>query len=213
MKRRKEDVFMNQKLELFFEIEKHLLNDDKPSIYLNEILHIDLFKNGFPFIMLSKLTEIEQSQIHHPEGNVWNHTLLVVDQAATKKTQSQDIRVLMWSALLHDIGKATTTKLRKGKITSYDHDKSGELLARNFLNTFLDDELFINKVCQMVRWHMQVLFVTNNLPAEIKKMKGQVSIDELALLILCDRLGRGGEIDTKKEEDEINLFVEKCRKA
>jgi tRNA nucleotidyltransferase (CCA-adding enzyme) len=203
---------MNQKLELFFEIEKHLLEDEKPSIFFNELIHFDLFKNGFPFIMLSKLTEIEQSPIHHPEGNVWNHTLLVVDQAALRREQSQDTHIFMWSALLHDIGKATTTKIKKGKITSYDHDKAGENLASNFLNVFSKDELFIDKVCQMVRWHMQILYIVNNLPfAEIKKMKDQVSIDELALLILCDRLGRGGEIDIRKEEEEIKNFTLKCR--
>ncbi len=38
----------------------------------------------------------------------------------------------MWGALLHDLGKAPTTKIRKGKITSYDHDKVGAELVRNF---------------------------------------------------------------------------------
>ena len=203
---------MNQKLELFFEIEKHLLEDQKPSSFLNELIHLDLFKNAFPFIMLSKLIEIDQSPVHHPEGNVWNHTMLVVDNAALKKEQSLDKRVFMWSALLHDIGKATTTKVKNGKITSYDHDKSGENLARNFLKVFSEDDLFIDKVCQMVRWHMQVLYVEQNLPfAKIEQMKSIVSIDEIGLLMLCDRLGRGGEVDIKKEEDEIKLFVEKCK--
>lgn len=32
--------------------------------------------------MLYNLKETEQSKVHHPEGNVWNHVLLVVDEAA-----------------------------------------------------------------------------------------------------------------------------------
>ncbi len=69
-----------------------------------------------------------QSPQHHPEGSVWNHTLLVVDEAAKIKEQSADPRTFMWAALLHDLGKPSTTMRRKSKITSYDHDKVGAQL-------------------------------------------------------------------------------------
>ncbi len=39
----------------------------------------------------------------------------------------------MWAALLHDIGKAETTKNENGKITAYNHDKTGALQAEDFL--------------------------------------------------------------------------------
>ena len=67
--------------ELYFDIDKHLLEDTKPSDFLNEIYENSLFSE-FPFNMLHVLKKTEQSPIHHPEGNVWNHTLLVVDEAA-----------------------------------------------------------------------------------------------------------------------------------
>ena len=76
----------------------------------------------------------------------------------------------MWGALLHDLGKAPTTKIRKGKITSYDHDKVGAELCREFLEVFTDDEEFIKQVTALVRWHMQTLFVIKNLPfADVKR--------------------------------------------
>lgn len=120
---------------------------------------------------------------------------------------------LMWSALLHDLGKAATTKLTKGKITSYDHDKWGEGLAIKFLKEFTSDDKFINQVSKMVRWHMQILFVTKGLPfADIRRMASEVSIDEVALFGLCDRLGRGDMTFDKKQEEERNIrtFLEKC---
>jgi putative nucleotidyltransferase with HDIG domain len=43
----------------------------------------------------------------------------------------------MWAALLHDIGKPDTTKQYKGRITSYDHDKAGALIARKFYQNLL----------------------------------------------------------------------------
>lgn len=65
--------------------------------------------------MLHRLKGTEQSLLHHPEGDVWNHTLLVVDEAANVKNKSTDAAVFMWAALLHDIGKPDTTT-KPGKV-------------------------------------------------------------------------------------------------
>ena len=98
----------------------------------------------------------------------------------------------MAAALLHDLGKIPTTKLRHGRLTAYDHDKAGEKLAREFLRCCTDDEGFLARVCALVRWHMQVMFVAHNLPfADIRGMLHSVSPHEIALLAYCDRLGRG----------------------
>ena len=198
----------------FEEFEQHLLNDEKPSIYFRRFTNSKLFLETYPFTMLGALKNIEQSPTHHPEGNVWEHTLLVVDLAAEGRHLSDDPRVFMWSALLHDLGKAHTTKVRKGRITAYDHDKYGALLAAGFLKEFTNDEKFIKKVAHMVRWHMQALFVTKKLPfADIDTMVTEVSLGEIALLSLCDRLGRGN-ITEKIRQDEmekINYFVQECQ--
>jgi len=194
----------------FNEIEMHLMEDEKPS----EFLDMDKTRpemQEFPFVYLRRLEDVEQSPVHHPEGNVWIHTLLVVDQAALRKNRSGDPRTFMWAALLHDIGKAVTTRLRKGKITAYDHDKAGGKLAVEFLEACGQEEEFIRAVTALVRWHMQALFVINSLPfAEIDEMKKHVSVREVALLALCDRLGRAVDIDAAKEEENIRLFMERC---
>lgn len=194
---------------LFLEINTHLLQDEKPSQYLNQISKEPVF-NEYPLNMLSKLKQTEQSPKHHPEGNVWNHTMLVIDEAAKVKGKVKDSKAFMWAALLHDIGKADTTKNIKGKITAYDHDKVGAKLVRSFLQEFTDDTSFIDTVSIFIRWHMQILYVVKNLPfADIKTMKQQVDIDELALFGMCDRLGRLNP-NREKEEKNINLFIKKC---
>ena len=194
---------------LYWETGRRLLHDDAPSGYLEEISDTPEFKQH-PFDMLHRLKSTEQSPIHHPEGNVWNHTLLVVDAAAKVREQSRDPAVFMWAALLHDIGKPGTTKNRNGKITSYDHDKLGEKLGREFLEVFTEDHAFIRRVCALIRYHMHILFVVNNLPfADIKGMLRNSDIDEVALLGLCDRLGRTNS-DREKEEATIARFLEKC---
>lgn len=197
----------------FIELENHLMSDPKPSIYITELSKTGIFEEKYPFTMLGDLKKVPQSPKYHPEGNVWNHTILVVDNAAERKHLSKYPRVLMWSAFLHDLGKAPTTQIRKGKITSYDHDKWGEKLAVKFLEELIEDEKFIDQVAKMVRWHMQILFVVKGLPfAELGRMLNEVSVDEIAILGLCDRLGRG-KMTLEKMQDElksIEIFLEKC---
>ncbi|KYH36005.1 multifunctional CCA protein [Clostridium tepidiprofundi DSM 19306] len=210
-----DDKYMNKHLNIFKEFDKHLLNDEKPSKYFNEIKKTGIFYNVYPFTFLGDLIGVPQSLQHHPEGDVWNHTMLVVDYAAKKKQISKEPRTLMWAALLHDLGKARTTRLRKGKITSYNHDKVGKELVLNFLEYFDEDKNFIKKVSALVRWHMQSLFVVKNMPyAEIENMLKDVEPREIALLTECDRLGRGGLTEEKinSEKKSIDLFLYKITK-
>ncbi|WP_101698348.1 HDIG domain-containing metalloprotein [Clostridium minihomine] len=195
--------------ELYSEIHVHLMQDIKPSLYLNRISAEPLFQK-YPFDMLYKLKSTEQSPEHHPEGNVWNHTMLVVDEAAQVKLKSRNPAVFLWAAFLHDIGKPVTTRHRKGRITAYDHDKVGAELSKQFLQEFTPDSLFIREVSELIRYHMQILFVVKNLPfADIEGMARNTEIREVALLGICDRLGRGSP-DRNREQDNIELFLQKC---
>ena len=195
---------------LFLDIDSHLLNDDNPSNYLENISETENFK-AIPFDMLYKLKQTEQPSLYHPEGNVWNHTMLVVEEAAKVKIRSANPRAFMWASLLHDIGKPDTTKTSKGKITSYEHDKIGAKLTQVFLENFSKDQNFINCVVALVKWHMQVLFVAKDAPfADIKSMKAEIDSKEIALLGFCDRLGRLN-VDKNKEKKIVELFLKKCK--
>lgn len=198
---------------IFKEFDDHLTLDKKPSKYFNEIAKNSSMYNIYPLTLLLDLIETPQSPVYHPEGSVWNHTLLVIDEAAKRKVKSQDAQAFMWAALLHDIGKVPTTRIRKGRITSYDHDKVGKRLSIDFLKAFNCSENFIRKVSTIVRWHMHTLFVAKNLPfADIEKMLSEISAEEIALFSLCDRLGRGNITTEKVKEIEENIsyFINKC---
>lgn len=205
---------MEDKNVIFKKFDKHLIEDKQPSKYFNELIEKDKFPDMHPFTLLKELIDVPQSAKHHPEGSVWNHTMLVIDNASEKKELSEEPHAFMWAALLHDLGKKPTTRIRKGRITSYDHDRHGERIARKFLEEFTDDKEFIDKVAYLVRWHMQTLFVVKDLPfADIEKMISQVSVDEVALLSLCDRFGRG-EMTMEKyveEEENIKTFLHKSK--
>ena len=185
--------------ELYEKLDFILINSEKPSVEIKNLMRLDEFDQN-PFVKIKDLENIEQNPTHHPEGNVLNHTLLVVDNASKYKEKSKDKRVFMWAALLHDLGKLTTTKERKGRITAYNHDLQGEILAREFLNSLTEDENFINNVCNLVKFHMQPLFYDKKLPFfKEKEIIEKSNYKEISLLSLADRLGRG------------NLYEEKIR--
>lgn len=189
---------MNNK-EYFTQFDSILLKSEKPSTYFEGLLKKGTFPDDVPFHLIKRLKNIKQSPKYHPEGDVWNHTMEVVDHAAYYKKFSDNQRVFMWAAFLHDVGKATTTKVRKGRITAYDHDIHGEKIAREFLEHFTDDTTFISATCRLIRWHMQPFHISKGSPyARLKEMSTQVSLQEVALFSLCDRLGRG-----KMDEEEV----------
>ncbi len=197
--------------QLFEDITRHLLEDEQPSRYLEELAGQSFFRE-YPLSMLYQLKETRQSPEHHPEGNVWNHTMLVLDQAAGVKNRSKNPKVLLWAALLHDIGKPPATRVRKGKITAYDHDKEGEGLCRDFLKFFHQEASFTCEVAAMVRYHMHMLYALRQLPfADWRGLLERTDPEELALLCLCDRLGRVGT-DTSRQEKEYHEFLVQLRK-
>lgn len=198
----------------FIDFSQHLLEDDKPSEYFQKLINDDKFPRDYPFNMIYDLSKVDQNKEHHPEGSVWNHTMLVIDESAKIRDEYGDPKVFMWAALLHDIGKGPTTRIKKNRIVSYDHDKVGADMARDFLRVFNEDEKFINEVVSLIRWHMQILFIVKGLPfADLQGMDRDIHYEKVALLGLCDRLGRGNwtKESREKEEENIQSFIRICK--
>ena len=198
---------------IFEEISNHLMNDEKPSIYLNSIFKDEKY-NVDPINKIFKLQQIEQNPKYHPEGNVLNHVLMVVDKASQVKHKSEYPLAFMWAALLHDIGKLTTTKIRKGRITSYNHDNEGEDISKEMLDKLTDDEELKYQISKLVRYHMQPLFFDKNLPFfTFEDMINDIDYKEVALLSSCDRLGRGQmtSLDKERELNNIKKFKKYCK--
>lgn len=196
---------------IFLDIENHLLNDEKPSLYLRKLLKEGAFKK-YPFSVIGDLTTVGQNPKYHSEGNVFNHTMMVVDKGAENRDKSHNKRVFMWTLLLHDIGKKPTTKMRKGRLTSYNHDIVGKDMARKFLEYFNEDKIFIKEVTGLIRWHMQSLFVVkNNSFKNIGEMLNEVDKNEIVLVAMADRLGRGTQ--SKSEVEQTMRDVRKFEKV
>lgn len=192
----------------FKEISNHLIEDETPSLYIKKILSDERYSFELKDKLL-KLETIDQNPKYHPEGNVLNHVLLVLDNAAQIKKFSKNSLSFMWAALLHDIGKITTTKIRKGRITSYNHDVEGEQISKKILDKLTDDEELKYTVSKLVRYHMQPLFFDKNLPFfSCEEMLKEIDYNEVALISMADRLGRGNITSEirKKELENLEKF-------
>ena len=91
--------------------------------------------HALPFY-LQDLDTTHQRTDYHPEGSVWNHTMLVTDLAALCKHHTSEPVWFMWSALLHDIGKAV------------DHEMEGShiQLGAELCKKYKESPLVINAV-------------------------------------------------------------------
>jgi tRNA nucleotidyltransferase (CCA-adding enzyme) len=115
------------------EIEKLLLAP-RPSLGFALAMELGIIRNLFP--ELQALAGCPQEPEWHPEGDVWVHTLQVIDQARQRiddLDRPQQIAIML-GAVCHDLGKPATTALIDGRIRSMDHEDQGVPPAEAFLD-------------------------------------------------------------------------------
>jgi tRNA nucleotidyltransferase (CCA-adding enzyme) len=106
------------------EIEK-LLFAPRPSIGFALAKDLGIVSALFPELLA--LSGCPQEPEWHPEGDVWVHTLQVIDQARRRidgLPRPQQIAVMV-GAICHDFGKPATTAVIDGRIRSMDHEEQG----------------------------------------------------------------------------------------
>ena len=115
------------------EVEK-LLSAPRPSAGLALAMDLGIVAKRFP--ELQALAGCPQEPEWHPEGDVWIHTLQVVDQARSRiddLARPQQIAVML-GAVCHDFGKPATTAVLDGRIRSLDHEEQGVAPTLSFLD-------------------------------------------------------------------------------
>jgi tRNA nucleotidyltransferase (CCA-adding enzyme) len=118
---------------VFGEFEK-LLFAPRPSVGFALARELGVIDKLFP--ELRALIDCPQEPEWHPEGDVWVHTLQVIDQARTRIAdlpRPQQL-VVMLGAVCHDLGKPATTAFLDGRIRSIDHEEQGVAPASAFLD-------------------------------------------------------------------------------
>src|SRR5690606_7818583 len=92
---------------------------------------------------------------HHRHKDVYEHTLIVLEQAIAQETGGPD-RVLRWAALLHDIGKPKTRRLEPdGRVTFHHHEVVGAQMARKRLTELKFPKDVVADVSRLVELHLR----------------------------------------------------------
>ena len=110
---------------VFGEIQKLLLKARRPSLGLKLLREWDLLRAVAPELI--PLIGTPQDPEWHPEGDVWIHTLMAVDQAVPLLEGLDEPRAhaVMLGTLCHDLGKPATTSRLDGRLRSYGHEEAG----------------------------------------------------------------------------------------
>lgn len=155
---------------------------------------------GFgPFIPeLHALIGCKQDPRWHPEGDVFEHTMLVVDEMVRvceeRGVSGEDRIVMIFGALCHDMGKPETTIMHEdGAITSAGHAAAGVKHAETFVKRMgFATASMIERVCKIVKHHMDGIGVTPNAKI-VRRMASRMApmtIAEFAMITEADASGR-----------------------
>lgn len=194
---------------IFGEMNKLLMLAEKPSVGLSHLYDKDYLSLIDLWPELKALIGCEQNPKWHPEGDAWTHTLMVVDEAAKYRDElSEEWRLpFMWGMLLHDIGKpiASYWDEEKQKITSIDHDRIGEPIARQFMERLTNNQNLIDKVCAIVKVHMRPRLLLKATPkrAAWRRLQNECPLNILAYVSMADEDGRGTPNEILGKSDPV----------
>jgi tRNA nucleotidyltransferase (CCA-adding enzyme) len=194
---------------------KLLLKGVRPSLGLAFLRETDLLR-FFP--ELAALVGVPQDPEWHPEGDCWVHNQMVVDEAARLRDGGPDDAVLMFGALLHDVGKPPTTATEHGRVRSPGHDVRGVPLAAAFLERMRAPTELVLRVSAMVEHHLApALFVKNGATAKgyrrlARKLGAAGASVELLLRVArADHLGRTTDEALARRFPAGDEFLAKAR--
>ena len=134
----------------------------------------------------------EQSPDFHPEGSVFKHICLMLEQMPPNAHES-----LPWAVLLHDIAKPVTAErdVAKGKIHFYGHEKVGADMAENILQRLRFPNQQTEDIVACVRHHMQFKDVKQMRKATLRRLLMRETFPLELELHRLDCLGSFGDLE------------------
>jgi len=99
---------------------------------------------------IAKMQGVAQPPQFHPEGDVWTHTLLLLDQLEPGCSPT-----LAWGALLHDVGKPPTFRVAPDRIRFDGHVEIGVAMAADILRRFRFSNDDTHQILALVQNHMR----------------------------------------------------------
>ncbi|MBI2645321.1 HD domain-containing protein [Candidatus Uhrbacteria bacterium] len=192
---------------------KLLVRGEKPSLGLAVGMALGIFHVIHP--EFPPMAETPQEPEWHPEGDVWVHTLMAVDEAAKiakrEGLDEEQAFIVITATLCHDTGKPSTTEFSDGCIRSHAHEQAGDEPTRKFLLRLGIEGPLQDKVTKLVTNHLapSLLYteeIAKGKPVSdgaIRRLAMRIypaTIQELVLVAEADHMGRGPFIEPERPE-------------
>ena len=132
---------------------------------------------------------VEQPPQYHPEGDVWIHTLMLLEGLPSGASPT-----LAWAALLHDVGKPPTFRRAPDRIRFDNHADVGEKMAREICNRFRMSNDEISQISAIVAQHMKFPEIPKMRESTLKRFLRQPKFEEHLEMHRLDCLASHGDL-------------------
>jgi poly(A) polymerase len=144
------------------------------------------------FPEVARMKGAEQTPDYHPEGDVFAHTLLILEQISNLKSQISE--TLAYGALLHDVGKPVCIEKQGERITFYGHTEKGAEIAVEILKRLKRGRATWERVAYLVKNHLRHTQAPKMRVSTLKRFLGEEGIRELLELTRLDALASNGDL-------------------
>lgn len=128
---------------------------------------------------------------YHPEGDVWEHTLRVMEAVSAEGPPNN---ALAWAGLLHDVAKPATRSVTD-RIRFNGHEGLGGQMTREILQRFKLSNELVDAASTLVADHLRFNPIKEMRLATLKRLLRRDDIDDLLVLLKADCLGSHGDLE------------------
>jgi len=139
---------------------------------------------------IARMKGVQQPPQYHPEGDVWIHTLMLLEQLPTGVSPT-----LALGALLHDVGKPSTFRVAPDRIRFDGHVEVGERIAEDILKRLRLSNEETAQVLALVANHMRFADVTKMKDSTLKRFFRLPRFEEHLELHRMDCSASHGKLD------------------
>jgi poly(A) polymerase len=138
---------------------------------------------------VEKMKGVQQPPQFHPEGDVWVHTLLMLEMLPPDAS-----RTLAWGSLLHDVGKPPTFRIAPDRIRFDNHVEVGIAMAQDICRRLRMSNDDTDQIAALVGQHMRFADSLKMKPSTLKRFMRQAQFPEHLEMHRIDCLASHGDL-------------------